>query len=64
VAVASRDADHHVAGPDQRQMGGESGARQPVEDGDVVELLRAPEVLEMGYGVTEERWIVMVRAPP
>jgi hypothetical protein len=27
-------------------------------------LLRAPEVLEMGYGVTEERWVVMVRAPP
>jgi hypothetical protein len=27
-------------------MGGEGSARQPVEDGDVMELFRAPEVLQ------------------
>jgi hypothetical protein len=45
VAVAGRGADHHAARLDKRQVRGEGGARQPIEDGDVVELLGAPEVL-------------------
>jgi hypothetical protein len=46
VAVAGRRTDHDVAGPGQRQVRGERGASQPVEDGDVVERLGAAEVLE------------------
>jgi len=63
VAVAGRGADHDVARPDQRQVGGERGAGQPVEDGHVVESLGASQVLEgqrlQAIGVDRRRQLVV-----